>query len=329
MESATLPASLREACVYFYSEERSHAFLVQMRWPDGVCCAHCQSTNVGKMVEAKAKRRTPDATDRQRYTRRLWNCKACKRQFTAKTGTIFEDSALPLGTWLPAVWMICNAKNGISSCELARSLRVTQKSAWFMLHRIRLAMRSGGFALSGEVEADEAFIGGKVHNMHAKKRRAMKHGFSNKTQVVGVLERSPNRGGSKVLLEAMDGKAPAHVTDHVVRSVKEGSKLYTDAAGHYSGMKHYYDHEFIDHAITYVKGKVHTNGLENFWSLLKRTLRGTYVHVSPMHLFRYLDEQTARFNERLDNDADRFVSIMQRVSGRRLPYVALTNIGLI
>jgi len=328
MNSAALPETQIEAIRFFADEAVCHEFLTRMRWGDAVKCAHCESENVGKLsvsvVPSRSKKEGAKPT-----TRRVWNCKACKKQFTVKTGTIFEDSALGLEKWLPAVWMICNAKNGVSSCELARSLGVTQKSAWFMGHRIRNAMRDGGFTLNGEVEADEAYIGGKLTNMHAKKRKEQPHKFSNKTQVLGMLERSPTRGGSKILLEAMDNRLDNHLTDHVVKKIEHGSKLYTDAAGHYQGMRHYFEHEFIDHAVTYVQGKVHTNGLENFWSLLKRTLKGTYVSVSPDHLFRYLDEQATRFNERSADDLTRFLSTMKRVNGRRLPYVALTNIGLI
>lgn len=328
MQSRHLPTSQLEAIRYFTDDATCHSFLTEMRWGNSPRCAHCQSSNIGKLVVSTVQSRSkkPDAKP---TTRRLWNCKACKKQFTAKTGTIFEDSALGLDKWLIAVWLICNAKNGISSCELSRTLGITQKSAWFVGHRIRVAMREGSLELSGEVESDEAYIGGKIYNMALKKRKTVTNNFQNKTQVIGMLQRSPKRGGSKVVLEAIDGTSTKHLTDHVVERVKHGSKLYTDAASHYSAIKHWFEHEFVDHSIKYVEGKVHTNGLENFWSLLKRTLKGTYVSVSPAHLFRYLDEQACRFNERGGNDLERFVATMKRVSGRRLPYVALTNIGLI
>jgi transposase-like protein len=269
------------------------------------------------VVQVKNRRNPEKVT-----TRRVWNCKACKKQFTAKVGTIFEDSPLGLDKWLPAVWMIVNAKNGVSSCELARSLGVTQKTAWHMGHRIRLAMREGSFNLAGEVEADETFIGGRARNVSAKRRQ--KNPLKPMTPVFGVLERSEEKGHSRVALEVMDSLRRPLVHKLVRDKVEKGSALYTDAFGSYRGLGNDYMHAAVDHGITYAMGKVHTNGLENFWSLLKRTLRGTYVKVDAAHLYRYLDEQATRFNERKHTDGDRFVNTMKRVSGRRLPYVALT-----
>lgn len=333
MNSADLPTTQIQAIRYFASEAVCHEFLSQMRWGSAVKCAHCESENVGKLsistVPSRSKK--PDAKP---TTRRVWNCKACKKQFTVKTGTIFEDSALGLDKWLPAVWMICNAKNGVSSCELARSLGVTQKSAWFMGHRIRLAMREGSFEIKGEAEADSTFIGGLAGKMNAKARAGARRGangvISNKTEVHGVLQRSDVKNGSRVAVEVI-GETLSDTTarKHVLSRVEKGANLYTDAAPAYVLLSREYNHAFVDHAIEYASGKVHTNGLENFWSLLKRTLRGTYVHVSPLHLYRYLDEQATRFNERASDDLTRFLSTMNRVKGRRLPYVALTNIGLI
>ncbi|HVT74381.1 MAG TPA: IS1595 family transposase [Lacunisphaera sp.] len=330
MTTKDLPSTQLEAVRFFGDAERCHEFLANMRWPEGIRCAHCQSEKVGKLVVTvvPSRSKNPDAKP---TTRRLWNCKACKSQFTVKTGTIFEDSALGLDKWLPAVWMICNAKNGVSSCELARTLGVTQKSAWFMGHRIRLAMREGGFELRGTVEADETYYGPKAHRMNkeARNRRVIRSGGEGKIAVQGMLERSDKPQQSKVAVEVLEATNTPAMQKHVRNRVKKGSAIYTDAHGAYTTLKDEYDHSYVDHAVAYAKGAVHTNGLENFWSLLKRTLRGTYVHVSPMHLFRYLDEQATRFNERADDDQSRFLSSMQRVSGRRLPYVALTNIGLI
>lgn len=331
MNLDALPSTQIEAVRYFSDEGRCHDFLANMRWPEGVRCAHCQSENVGKLVVtvAKSRSKNPDAKP---TTRRLWNCKACKSQFTVKTGTIFQDSPISLEKWLPAVWMICNAKNGVSSCELARAIGVTQKSAWFMGHRIRVAMREGGFELGGTVEADETFIGPKVKRMNKTQRAKLPkvvRGFDQKIPVQGMLQRSESKHGSKVALEILEATTTPAMQKHVRSRVKKGSAIYTDAHGSYVTLRDEYDHDYVDHAVAYAKGKVHTNGLENFWSLLKRTLRGTYVAVSPMHLFRYLDEQATRFNERADDDQTRFLSSIQRVSGRRLPYVALTNIGLI
>jgi len=329
MKSAALPTTQIQAIRYFADEAVCHEFLANMRWGQAVKCAHCESDKVGSLVVSvvKSRSKNPDAKP---TTRRLWNCKACKKQFTVKTGTIFEDSALPLEKWLPAVWMICNAKNGVSSHELARSLGVTQKSAWFMGHRIRLAMREGNFELKGAVEADGAYVGGSTLKMNAATRKRVEaKGGDNKVAILGVLERSENKNGSKVMLEVIDSENKATVQRHISNRVQKGASVYTDAHGAYVSLNDGYNHEFVDHAIAYVNGKIHTNGLENFWSLLKRTLKGTYVHVTPMHLFRYLDEQAVRFNERSGEDLTRFLSTMNRVKGRRIPYAALTGVGLI
>ena len=329
MNSATLPTTQIAAIRYFADEAVCHEFLSQMRWGGAVQCAHCQSEQVGALVVSVVKSRSKKA-DAKPTTRRLWNCKACKKQFTVKTGTIFEDSALGLEKWLPAVWMICNAKNGVSSCELARSLGVTQKSAWFMGHRIRLAMREGGFNMSGTVEADETYIGPKASRMNkaARAKKVIQPGTGSKIAVQGMLERSDKPQQSRVALEILDATTTPAMQHHVRNRVEKGAEIFTDAHHSYMSLSDEYKHAFIDHAVTYAAGRVHTNGLENFWSLLKRTLKGTYVAVAPFHLFRYLDEQATRFNERSADDLTRFLSTMNRVKGRRLPYVDLTNIGL-
>ncbi len=315
MNTEELPKTQLEAIRYFADADNCHTFLTAMRWGMQVRCAHCESERIGKLVVSGK--------------RRLWNCKVCKKQFTAKVGTIFEDSPLGLDKWLPAVWMIVNAKNGVSSCELARSLGVTQKTAWHMGHRIRLAMQQGNFQVAGEVEADETFIGGVAGNL-SKAERASRHaeeietGKYPKVPVHGVLERSAEKGKSRVALTVLPSTRKEPIVGAVHARVRPGSKVFTDSLRSYRHIGPAYDHEFIDHTITYARGKVHTNGLENFWSLLKRTLGGTYVQVSPEHLFRYLDEQSTRFNERSTDDCTRFLSSMNRVSGRRLTWNALT-----
>lgn len=327
MNLENLPKSQLEAIRYFEDAQNCHDFIVAMRWPEGVRCAHCRSDQVGNLVVSE----TPSRSKYRPGTvmRRLWNCKACKKQFTTKTGTIFEDSALGLDKWLPAVWMIVNAKNGVSSCELARSLGITQKSAWHMGHRIRLAMRSGGFEMNGTVEADEAYLGGSFANMHKARREKMKElearGEPTKTAVLGVMQRSPTKSGSKVILEAVDRANDLTIQKHVRRNVQKGAALYTDGHVSYATLRHEYDHQFVDHTISYAQGAVHTNGMENFWSLLRRTMSGTYVQCSRNHLFRYLDEQAARFNERADDDRLRFMATIQRAHGRRLPYTVLSG----
>jgi len=260
--------------------------------------------------------------------RRVWTCKGCKKQFTIKVGTIFEDSPLTLDKWIPAVWMIVNDKNGISSCELHRGLGVTQKTAWFMLHRIRLAMQTGTFTkMGGIVEADESFIGAKARNMHkdVKQRKNIKTGGVSMTAVMGVLERGKDGKASRVKTDVLRGRKRPELQGKVREYVLKGSEVHTDALRSYNGLDADYVHEVIDHARAYVRGHVHTNGLENFWSLLKRAIKGTYVNVEPFHLFRYLDEQAFRFNERKDKDGDRgrFLTAMQGTFGKGLRYSKL------
>src|SRR5207253_1598033 len=234
------PNSLTEAIRYFADPDTSLTFLASLRWPKGVTCPACDGKDPGFLK-----------------TRRIWKCRECGRQFSVKLGTIFEDSPIGLDKWLPALWMLANSKNGISSYELARALGVTQKTGWFMLHRIRLAMQTRTWAkMRGAVEADETFIGGR-------------------------------------------GKLP---------------KVY--------------QHEMINHAKEYVRGQVHTNSLENFWSLFKRAIKGTYVSVDPFHLASYVDEQVRRFNERTSNDRARFVSVLADIVGRRLTYRDLIGANL-
>lgn len=311
------PKTLQEAILYFGNPDNCLAYLAKKRWPDGVVvCPTCGSTQVHFLA-----------------TRRLWQCvnEHPRRQFSIKVGTIMEDSAIPIEKWLCATWMIVNDKNGISSYELHRALGVTQKSAWFMAHRIRLALQRGSFAKLGgrgvEVEADETFIGGKARNMHLseKQRRITSTGPKGKQPVWGVLE----RGGDVRCVVVPTTRKPV-IQPLVKEHVAAESALYTDALLSYKGMEREYAHGVIDHAVAYVNGRVHTNGLENFWSLLKRSLGGTYVSVEPFHLFRYLDEQSFRYNNRGTkkqpvNDGQRFRMALSNIPGRRLTYAELTG----
>lgn len=311
------PTTLQEAVVYFSDRDRCHEFAVALRWPDGKpTCPTCGRDDVRFLA-----------------TRRVWECKAkhAKRQFSAKVGTIFEDSAIGFDKWFVAVWMIANCKNGISSYEVARNLKVTQKTAWFMLHRIRLAMQSRSFGkMGGNIEVDETYIGGKARNMHADKRRRVIKGTggagSGKIAVMGVLERhGPGKKHSKVRLQVVPN-VKREILQHVVRKhVKPGSTVHSDELASYDGLAPDYVHNVINHAECYAKGTVHTNGMENFWSLLKRSIKGTYVSVEPFHLFRYLDEQAFRFNSRKDTDAQRFQQAASSIVGRRVTYGSLTG----
>ena len=303
------PKTLLEAIKFFADYENCRKFMVAARWPDGVVrCPQCDSDHVTYLENA-----------------RLWKCYGDhpRPKFSLKVGTIFEDSSLQLEKWLPAVWLLANCKNGISSYELHRALGVTQKSAWFMLHRIRLAMQTGSFMkMKGEVEVDETFIGGKARNMHAEKRRSRITGTGgkDKTIVMGLLER-----GGKVCASVVSARKKRTLQMEIKRRVQAGSALYSDALPSYDGLESEYAHKVIDHAVAYVDGRVHTNGLENFWSLLKRGLKGTYVSVEPFHLFRYLDEQSFRYNLRKLDDAQRFIAVLGQILNRRLTYRQVTG----
>jgi transposase-like protein len=222
------------------------------------------------------------------------------------------------------MWQIVNCKNGISSYEVHRAIGVTQKTAWFMDHRIRFALTAGTIdKLSGEVEADETFIGGKARNMHVSKRqrRITGTGGKDKTAVMGILER-----GGKVRTVVIPNRKKKALQAEVKKHVEAGAALYTDALLSYDGLASDYAHQVVDHAVQYVDGKVHTNGLENFWSLLKRGISGTYISVEPFHLFRYLDEQTFRYNHREGmTDGDRFDVAVRQIVGKRLTLDQLTG----
>jgi transposase-like protein len=304
-----LPRNLLEAVRYFSDLDVANEYVAALRWSDGPVCPRCEGREHSYIS-----------------TRRIWKCKSCKRQFSVKVGTIFEDSPLGLDKWLPAVWLAANSKNGISSHELGRALGVTQKSAWFMLHRIRLAMQTGSFLkLSGEVEVDETYIGGKARNMHKAKRAEKIHGRGprDKTPVIGSLERG-GRVHARVLKPRV-GVNHRSVQGHVREHVEPGTTVYTDEGRFYSGLEVDYDHRTVNHAERYVDGRIHTNGIENFWALLKRGLRGTYVSVEPFHLFRYLDERCFTYNERDIGDLGRFEQVLRAAPGRRLTYESLTG----
>ena len=323
------PKSLQESIVFFSNSDNCINYLAIRRWPDGVvACPSCGN----KPCKFNEKRRT-------------WTCAKhhAKREFSVKVGTVMEDSAIPLDKWMVATWMVTNCKNGVSSYEIARDVKVTQKSAWFMLHRIRLAMQddtlgakfgSGG---SGEVEVDESFIGGKMANRHKDRREhfdqvrsqtrdanGVKH--AGRVAVQGILDRDLRRVRAKVVPNVKRET----LQYEILNQVEFGAKLYSDNAVAYNELASVYAHDVVNHATEYVKARVHTNGLENFWSLVKRQLHGTYVSVEPFHLFRYLDEQVFRYNNRgsKDNpltDSDRFALVVSQMLGKRLTFAEVTG----
>jgi len=306
------PRTLQQAILYFSNADNCRNWVAKLRWPDGVECPTCGRKDARLLVNQGK-----------------WQCKSvhAKRQFSVKVGTIFEDSPLPLDKWLVAVWMVSNCKNGVSSYEIARALGITQKSAWFMLHRIRLAMQNRSLIKMGgdgrKVEVDETFIGGKARNMHksVRERRIKGTGGKDKTAVPGILERD----GSVRAMVVPTRRKNALQTE-VRNHVAAGSAIFTDALPSHNGLETDYGHKVVDHAEKYVDGQVHTNGMENFWSLLKRGLKGTYVAVEPFHLFRYLDEQVFRYNFRkLLHDGLRFEHVLSHIFGKRLTFAEVTG----
>jgi transposase-like protein len=312
------PKTLQQAIRYFSDEQVCIDTVAKMRWPNGPVCPACSH-----------------AEHYYLKTQKRWKCKDCHKQFSVKLGTIFEDSPIPLDKWLAALWMLVNCKNGISSYEVGRALGLTQKSAWFVLHRLRLALQKHSLVKLGgrgaEVEVDETFIGGKARNMHSSvhHRRIVVGGPHDKTVVMGILER-----GGEVRAKVVPHRRKKLVQQEVRNHVSADSALMTDKLPSYDGLIRDYTHYVIDHAERYVDGKVHTNGLENFWSLLKRGLKGTYIAVEPFHLFRYLDEQVWRYNNRATkenpkNDGDRFQIALSQIAGKRLTFAEVTGkVGL-
>ena len=279
-----------------------------VKWPSGqAACPRCSSKKATFLS-----------------TRLLWKCRDCKKQFSVKVGTIFEDSAVPLDKWLCAMWMLANCKNGVSSYEIGKALEVTQKTAWFMMHRIRYAQHHGTInKMSGTVEADETFIGGAARFMHKHKRDEKIHGRGSggKEIVFGLLERETG----KVRLRHVGTRRKGELVSIVKENVRKGSEVMTDELLSYDGLDSEYAHKVINHAEQYVDGNVHTNQMENFWSLLKRSIKRTYVSIEPFHLFRYLDEQSFRYNERESTDAERFQKVLGSVAGKRLTWNNLTS----
>jgi transposase-like protein len=311
--------TLQQAIQHFTDAENCRRFMVFVRWPDGVVsCPYCGATKLTWLANAKVYRCYGDHP---------------KKKFSLKTGTVFEDSPIGLDKWLPAVWLLSNCKNGISSYELHRALGVTQKTAWFMLHRIRLAMESGTFKKMGfsgkPVEVDETFVGGKFKNMHKSKKAKLELALrgDNKIPVMGMLDRYTRQVRAKVIPNVTRATLQAEI----LRNVVPVGKVYTDAASGYDGLKALrFNHETVNHLEEYVRGQVHTQGIENFWSLLKRGLNGTYIAVEPFHLDRYVAEQVFRYNNRATkdnplNDGDRFMLAVSQISGKRLTYAELTG----
>ena len=297
------PQSLLDAVAYFADRDRALRFFVELRWPNGIICPHCGNKEASFIS-----------------TRRIWKCKGCKQQFSAKLGPILEDSPLGLDKWMACIWIVVNAKNAVSSYEVHRALGVRQPTACFMLQRIRYALETQNFEkFSGMVEADETFVGGKEKNKHKSKKLNAGRGTVGKAVVMGLLERHTGEARTK------------HITDttqetlhrEIRANVEAGADLYTDAHAGYRGLGTDCVHETVNHLDEYVRGAVHTNHMENYWTLFKRCYHGTWTHLSDEHLHRYLVEQEYRYNNRKANEGKRFVKAVMQTRGKRLTYKKL------
>jgi transposase-like protein len=321
------PKTLQQAIQYFSDEQVCIDAVAEMRWPNGVVCGLCGADSPYYL-----------------QTQKRWKCRKCRKQFSVKVNSIFEDSPISLTKWLPALWLLVNCKNGVSSYEISRDLGVTQKSAWFMLQRLRLALKTGDFASKmgsregGAVEVDETFVGGKAKNMHRSRKLALVRKRSElpdwkatgrtytKAAVMGIFDRDSRKVRAKVVPNVRRET----LQTEILNNIEHGSRIYSDQAVAYDNLKEQYIHETVNHLEEYVRDQVHTNCLENFWSLMKRNLAGTYVCVEPFHLDRYLDEQMFRFNNRATkdnplNDTDRFLLALSQVANKRLTYAELTG----
>jgi transposase-like protein len=311
------PKTLLEAIQFFQNEQVCIDAVASMRWLNGPVCPECEASEPYYLK-----------------TQKRWKCRECRIQFSVKRGTIFEDSPISLTKWLPALWLLCNCKNGVSSYEVARDLGVTQKTAWFMLQRLRMVLKSGlgakmGGTDGGPVEVDETFVGPKLDKMHRSRRLRMQTAQrgNQRAIVMGMIDRETRRVRAKVIPNVRRDVLQQEILD----GVENGSTVYTDGyPGYDQLLLKGYLHQVINHTREYVRGEVHTQGIDNFWNLLKRTLRGTYVAVEPFHLDRYVDEQAFRYNNRAtkDNpltDADRFALALSQVAGKRLTYAELTG----
>lgn len=302
-----------EAVHYFADPRVCNDLMREIKWPGGEpVCPVCSNESCSEMP-----------------TRPNWikcNRASCQKQFSYKVGTIFEDSPLPLDKWFVALWSVVNCKNGISSHELGRAIGVTQRTAWFMAQRLRRALENdSGHKLAGEVESDETYVGGLAKNMH-RKRRAKKitgRGGADKTPVQCVVQRDGD--ARTFVVGATDGET---LRGNVLRNVERETALYTDDATALAALDGVFRRESVNHSAgEFVRGRAHTNTVECFFSLLKRAIKGTYVAVSPWHLFRYCQEQGFRFNLRQLNDAGRFLNALRGVVGKRLTYRELCAVG--
>lgn len=297
----------------FPTEQSAIDHLTALRFGNGIFCALCGCADSGKV-----KRMSSAGVLTNQY-----KCYACRGKFSVKVGTIFQDSKLPLRTWFAAIWMITNHPKGIASTTLATDLGITQKSAWFVLHRLRHAARTDSFnaPLSGEVEIDETFVGGREHNKHKSQKTSNKRGHSIelKTVVMGMKQRD-----GEVRAGVIDSTRSATLRHIVQENVAKGSTVYTDEHQGYNDLRHDYDHQKVSHRKgEYVRGKATTNGIESVWALFKRQYVGTHHWISPKHMDAYLNEMTFRLNRREMDKGQRVNALLSQIEGP-MPWKVLT-----
>ena len=292
-------SNLLEVTAFFADNDRSKAYLEDLRWGGKITCPHCANDKI--------------YTFAKRFT---YKCAKCRKPFSVTKGTIFENSALSLQKWFAAVYLLTSHKKGISSMQLSKDLGITQKSAWFVLQRIRFAMRTKSFnaPLTNTVEIDETFVGGKNKNRHANKKVENSQGRSvkDKVAVLGIIER-----GGELRAGAIRNTSANSLTPIILGNVSQEAKVVTDEWTGYNGLSNYYDHSVVNHGRgEYVTGNFHTNTIEGFWSLLKRGLVGIYHQVSPKHIDRYITEFAYRYNTKEFNERGRFDNAMAKVNCR-------------
>ena len=297
--------SLMEIMRKFPDDETAEAWFIEQRWPTGVACPHCGSTN----VQSGTKHKTMPYRCRE---------KECAKRFSAKTGTVMEGSKLGLQVWMIATFLLSTNLKSVSSMKLHRDLEITQKSAWFLAHRLRRALDRDGDMFAGPVEVDETYMGGKRKNMSNAKRKELAgtgRGAVGKVAVVGIKDRETKHVRAKVV-EATD---KATLQGFVVEHTAPGATVYTDEASAYEGLP--FPHESVKHGVSeYVRGMAHTNGAESFWSMLKRAHMGTFHKMSPKHLDRYVTEFAGRQNVRENDTIDQLGAMVQGMEGKRLTY---------
>jgi len=294
--------NLTEIASKYNDEDKARELLESLRWPEGPICPHCKSEKAYKL--------TPKPGSKTR--KGVYKCGKCRKQFTVTVDTIFEGSHIPLNKWLMAIHLVCSSKKGISAHQLHRMLNITYKTAWFMAHRIRYAMSQPPLVhkLNGIVEADETYIGGKGRGKRGR-------GAEKKTPVFSLVER-----GGNIKSQPIENVKAKTLKKIMLENIDKNAKIMTDEFPSYKGLKkHFAGHDMIDHGKKeYVRGDIHVNTLEGYFSLLKRGIKGTFHHVSKEHLHRYCNEFDFRYNSRNVDDGTRTAILIDRVKGKRLTY---------